>query len=219
MKADKMIRSTRDLGRKNMLGLVSNKACLIALLLGVSNCASEAQVAWSKNDIAALFPPAMDGWTGEAVAVEPIEKPFNDLELLANALNENFDAGASIRLKAVRTYSSYDRVISITIDTSDIDNSVYIDALEAVFETDPEAKAEYEFNGISSLERDGYQGFKSVFSDMSGQVFRVGTAGVVSIECSDADCDIDLQAISGQLDLRAVAEFVAFDHRSPFAVE
>lgn len=181
---------------------------------------SEARDIWSKGDIASLFPPAPDGWRASTIEVEPLkpatdlEKFVSTLENFANVLNENFDAGVGIRLRATRDYSFDGQKISMTIDSDDIDNAINIDAMMAAFASGDEAtRARLKSNGVSTITHNGMPGVAMDTADKVGRAYKVGSTGVVALECSYFDCSQILDSMAKQINFSAVAEFVSFEHR------
>ena len=43
---------------------------------------------------------------------------------------------------------------------------------------------------------------------------RVGENGLISLECTSAECDADLKGLIDRIDFEAVEKFVACDHRA-----
>jgi len=187
---------------------------LIASCFLVSIGASEARDIWSKGDIAGLFPPAPDGWRVSSLDFEAIETPLNELEKLANALNENFDTEPHLRLKAVRRYILNEQKVTVTIETDNIDAAINIDVMTAAFASGDEAtRTRLESDGFSIITRHEYPGVALRSKDQSGLAFKIGSTGVIGLECSYFDCNDILDLLTEQIDFNAVADFVAFEHR------
>ncbi|MFC2952448.1 hypothetical protein ACFOOP_10955 [Marinicaulis aureus] len=198
------------------LGMVAARASMMCLAAVVMITAPAA--AWrewlGQDDIAALFPAPLDGWTVEDVAIEKRDTVTSGFEAFAVApLAETATAGVSVRLKVTRIYSQPEKSITISIDTEDIESAVSVDGMSAAYTSDADARARLEHAGIIPFERDGYPGLKLAVANEAGRVFKVGSAGVLSLQCAYPDCGADLDAMTARLDFSAIAEFVAFDHR------
>ena len=209
-----MTNSKRDRLRTTSVFRANSRASLVATCLLLFSGACQAEDAWSKSDIAALFPPAMTGWSAGEVEIEPINTPLHELELFAKAFSQNYENGVSIRLKAVRTFASDDRKVRVTIDTSDIESSIHIDAMHTVLESRAGVWKEFTQAGYSKIHHDDLTGFRLVSDSVSGQSFRIGSDGIVVIECWRRGCEDDLDSFTIGIDFSAVAEFIEFDHRS-----
>lgn len=185
----------------------------VALIVAIPSQGAARDI-WSRGDVGGLFPLAPDGWTATRIELEPLKLPTTDLELFFNALNENYDADASIRLRAVRHYHQDDREISITLDSDDIDNAINIDAIMAALSSGDEAtRTQLESDGFSAIAHDGVKGVGVNVPDKKGRAFRIGSAGVIALECSYSGCEDLLERMIAQLDFKALVEFAEFDHR------
>lgn len=196
-----------------------NKAKIYALLLaaffGMSAfaVANDALDRWSKGDIAGLFPPKPEGWRVSSIDLERMDTPTSELERFTNAFNENFDAKTSIRLRAIRDYISNGQKITVTIDTDDIDSAINIDAMLAASESDDHTtRTHLESEGFSTKNYDGRTAVAFHATDKIGRAFKIGSTGVVALECSYFDCAEILDSMIAQIDFSAVAEFVSANH-------
>ncbi|WDI31925.1 hypothetical protein PUV54_01820 [Hyphococcus flavus] len=193
----------------------------IGAAIAVSAAADEMKSAWTQDDIAALFPAPLDSWSAGDVAIEERDTIVSGLESFALApLAETATAGVSVRLKATRAYRSGDRAIAISIDTEDIETAAMVDAVDAVASAEDDGPDELVAlgeellaAGVTALSRDGYRGVSAETDSEAGRAFKIGSAGVVSLECAYPDCGADLDVMVERLDLFAIAEFAAFDHR------
>ncbi|MEZ5895394.1 MAG: hypothetical protein R3C51_03255 [Parvularculaceae bacterium] len=189
-----------------------------------SPVAAEEKSEWTQDDIAALFPAPVEGWTVSALDLRERDTIASGFESFALApLAETASVGVSVRLTATRAYRSGDRAITVSIDTEDIETAAMIDAVDTV---NAVASAEDDgpdelvalgeellAAGVTALSRDGYQGVSAETNSEAGRAFKIGSAGVVSLECAYPDCGADLDAMLARLDFSAIAAFVAFDHR------
>ena len=190
------------------------RVLILALILAISFGTVKAADIWSKGDIAGLFPPAPDGWRISRIELDALDLPTTEFERFANALNEDFEANAAMRLRAVRHYISDGKKISVTMDSSDIDAAINIDAMTAAFASGDDAtQTQLERDGFYPLTHDGLQGVAIKTPDKTGRAFKVGSVGVVALECSYFDCSDLLKLMTEQINFNDVAEFVAFEHR------
>ncbi len=183
---------------------------------GLAICAAAAaqSAVWTDGAIASLFPPPIEGWTADDIAIEERDTITSGFESFAGAaLAETASAGVSIRLNVKQRYSFGDKAISITIDTEDIDSAATVDVITAAFETDAATRKKLESDGVSVIDHDGITGISMKSGNEAARAFNIGSAGVVSLECAYAGCGADLDLMLDQMNFAAVTEFVVFDHR------
>ncbi len=123
------------------------------------------------------------------------------------------DVGVSVRLQATRRYKSGDRFIIVVADTSDIEAAANVDVIAAANIANEALGAELEAAGMRSISHRGFTGVSAQEKDKAERVFKVGSAGIVSMACDYADCERDLAIMTKRLDLSTFAEFTDFDHR------
>ena len=182
--------------------------------LSLVSSRTEAADIWSRGDIAGLFPPAPEGWTASRLDLEALKLPTTDFEQFVNVLNGKYDAGASIRIRAKRHYKLEDQKITVTIDSNDIDSAINIDAITSAFSSGDEATREWlENDGYTSISHNGIAGVAMATPDKTGRAYRVGSAGVVALECSYFDCESLIAQMTEEIEFETVAEFAAFNHR------
>ena len=191
---------------------------LIALtaisILSFVSTRTEAADIWSRGDIAGLFPPAPEGWTASRLDLEALKLPTTDFEQFVNVLNGKYDAGTSIRIRAKRHYKLEDQKITVTIDSNDIDSAINIDAITSAFSSGDQTTREWlENDGYTAVTHKGFAGVAMTTPDKTGRAYRVGSAGVVALECSYFDCENLIAQMAEEIDFESVAEFAAFNHR------
>ena len=75
-------------------------------------------------------------------------------------------------------------------------------------------REQFAANGMHPYEHSGHHGLFFGGEGQRGRVIQVGTAGVITMECSYDNCHDDLDSVIGTLDFGAIERFVAFDHRN-----
>ena len=169
---------------------------------------------WSEERIAGLFPAPLEGWASGAVEIEERDTITSGFESFALApLTETAAVGVRVRLKATRAYSLSEKRITVFIDTKDIESAVSVDGMSAAHISDPVAREKLKDAGVIPFERDGYAGLKLAADVEAGRVFKIGSAGFLSLECSYEKCAADLDQMLDRLDFASIADFVSYDHR------
>ncbi len=167
---------------------------------------------WTYADIAHLFPEPPEGWRASSLDLNTAETITSEFEAIASTMlapTEN----VSIRFIATRRYSSEGREIEIRIDTEDIEVAAQIDAVVAGYETDTVLRDKLRSAGIGVARLSGFPGISIDTGPESGRAFKIGSAGVITVECNYMDCGEDMERVLAALDFATVERFVAFDHR------
>ncbi len=193
-----------------------NSAAAIFFLFFISvtpqSHATDIHAEWSNAHIAALFPEPVDGWTIGELKLEELETITSGFEAFVGGL-AGTDAGVSIRLKASRRYVAGERLIIVMVDTSDIEAAANVDSIAAAYSSNDALRADLEAAGIRSISHRSFSGVTAQENNKAGRIFRVGSSGIVSMECDYVDCARDLAIMTERLDLSSFAKFTGFDHR------
>jgi len=174
--------------------------------------ATDIHAEWSNHHIADLFPQPLEGWTVSDIELEEHDTITSGFESYIGGL-AGTDAGVSIRLQATRRYMAPGRAIAILVDSSDIETAASVEAIAAAHKTDDALRAELAENGVISISRANYNGFWAQDGDKAGIAFKVGSAGIVAMECEYSGCAQDLSSMAERLELGGFARFSDFDHR------
>lgn len=187
---------------------------LTAGVLLAPRCAiGDERVKWTHSDIALLFPKPAEGWDAEDIEVEEGNTIASGFEAMADGVAGS-GAGVSTHLKVTRRYSAGEKRSVVYIDTEDIETAAYVDAIAAAFSTDEALRTDLENSGVTAITHQAYQGLSAQAGDKVGRIFKVGSAGIVAMECDHPACAKDLDAMIGRLDWPAIARFIRFDHRN-----
>tara|TARA_R110002049_G_scaffold23726_2_gene84081 strand:- start:41 stop:643 length:603 start_codon:yes stop_codon:yes gene_type:complete len=183
---------------------------IIVAVLTLQVQANDAVEQWSVTDIARLFPAPADGWHIGDLQLEQAETFTSDLEMFAGVAT---GTGASIRLKVSRQYSKESKSFRVTIDTEDIESVARIEAISSGYAHDDALRSELETAGIGVLHVNGHVGITIEADGETGRLIKIGSAGLIMMECMYDRCESDLDIVIGGLDLASIIRFVAFDHR------
>jgi len=178
---------------------------------------------WDRVTVARLFPPAGSDWAPDEVQITEIELTTPEMEEFSRFLGalsglgtgkfETQELPTPIRVQATRTYRSSDKSLKVVIDTV---NTEMASLVAAIFENEEVRKASAE-RGIA-IEK--IRGHEVIFnSEPPGAVVRVDDFGLVSFECSFAECRADIRALINSFEFGCVGQFVAYDHRKQATAE
>ena len=167
---------------------------------------------WTYSDIAHLFPEAPEGWLASSMDLNSTETITSEFESFAGAMLVS-PVDPSVRLIATRRYSSEGREFEIQIDTEDIEIAAQIDAIVAGYESDSALRDKLGSAGIGAAQHAGFPGISIDTAPESGRAFKIGSAGVITVECNYMDCGEDMDRILAAMDFATVEHFITFDHR------
>lgn len=181
-------------------------ALLLAAMAGTVTAEEQAQQQqWSDADFEALFPAPQAGWQSGEVDAQAVTA---EVEAAVSGSNGS-GTGAPVYITLKRTYTSGNKALRLSIDTSDMRSTNIIDTA-----WDKEnLREQFAANGFYPYQHGGHRGLSFGGRPERGRVIEVGRAGIVMIECGYPDCIEDLDSIVGTLDFTAIEHFVAFDHR------
>lgn len=188
----------------------------VTLFFGVSfsppAAATDIHPEWSNEHIADLFPSPLNGWSIAELSLEERETMTSGFESFVGGL-AGTDVGMSMRLLAKRLYFAPDRVITVMVDSSDIETAASIDAIAAAHETDENLREDLAETGVISITHQNHIGFSVREDDRAGVAFKIGSVGAVTMECDYSGCAEDLARMTHRLDLGRLTRFSDFDHR------
>lgn len=192
--------------------LVFSGILFVALASPVDSAAEPAHEQWATPEIERLFPRPQEGWHAGGVELTATDTLMSNFEAMANSF---FPTGnnVSVRLIATRAYTARYGRYEITIDSENIEVAAQIDAIAAAYSSDAALRTRLEDDGIAVVEHVGFDGLSIKAGDQRGHVYKIGSAGIVAIECDYRDCSDDLTNIVNSIDFTSIARFVAFDHR------
>jgi hypothetical protein len=153
-------------------------------------------------------PDPTAGWQTGALEVEELDTVSSDFEAMAGGISGK-GAGISIRLKLKRHYTSDQKRVDITIGSMDFRATAMVDTVW----DDSISAAELMQQGITRRMVGTFRSLSAVHEADAGWVINVGSAGVVVVECTYANCFVDTEDLVGALNLSEIKRFVAFDHR------
>ncbi len=185
---------------------------LLGFFLSPQSLATDIHPEWSNDHIAALFPAPMDGWSVGELTLEESDTVTSGFESFVTGVS-GVQMGVSTRVLATRSYAMQERTIIIIVDSSDIEMAATIDAITAAHSADDASQPAPEEVGVKPISRQGYFGFSAQEGDRAGLMFKVGSAGIVAMECDYNGCAEDLAVMTERLDLVEFAGFADFDHR------
>lgn len=161
---------------------------------------------WSDADFEALFPAAQSGWQSGQLDVQLAKSPAGRIRTSAP---EDADNSISVKVILSKTYTSRDKAIKVSIDSSDMRSASIVDTAW----NKPELREQFAANGMYPHMYGDHRGLSFGGDGERGRVINVGTAGAVTMQCSYATCRHDLDLVVDALDFAEIERFVAFDHR------
>lgn len=164
------------------------------------------QQAWSEADFDALFPGADSGWQSGKLDIQLAKSPAGRIR---NGAIEDNDSSISVKVLLNKTYTSGDKTIKVSIDSSDMRSVSIVNTAWSK----PELSEQFAANGMYAHLYADHRGLSFGGDGERGRVINVGEAGAVTLQCSYDVCAKDLDLLVGALDFVAIEKFVAFEHR------
>ena len=174
---------------------------LVSLLFGVYSqlSAEESSVPWRDDQMNALFPAPLPGWTAGDVNVHKSDSTSADLDSFLDT-NAGIDIKAGSGYTFTRQYQMESLWLEIKIDTLDPENHWRITRTH----DDQHAK-------ITGLVATTVGGRSAVsIKNKSGQavLIKISSAGTVGIKCADGNCVDAIERYLNLLNLNHISDFV-----------
>lgn len=164
---------------------------------------------WSNANLETLVPAEETGWSAGELDVDRRKSLTADMESAVNK-GEAGGGGTSVYILISRIYSAGDKMVKVSIDTSDMRSTSIIGALW----NKEQLREQFAANGMFPYEHGEHHGLSFGGEGQRGRVIQVGHSGVLTLECSYNNCRNDLDAFIATLDFGAIEQFVTFDHRN-----